>query len=266
MKRYIVFALIFLVFPSFAAAANFAKQTLFLSKSPVVEGETVLIHTVVANDAASKFTGEVVFKDGDARIGAVAVTIAASGANTVSLSWKPTAGSHKISADLTSSTGAVVESQSATFTINEKPKPSSAGTTTTKAGVESSENIQNSISSYVPSASGYIAPLFSVVDTGRAQAAGLLDSGIEWARQTSSGGANSTSGEVLGSSTAPQAGGGFLESAKKIGASAALPVFSMLRSIVGSAGLFYPIFALLFFFILWRIYKRMRRPDYSSAA
>ncbi len=114
-----------IILPFSAHAATFAKQSLFLSKTPVTEGDTVLIHAVVANDGTAKFDGDVVFKDADTKIGSVAVSIAQGGANAVSVSWKPAAGSHNITAELTASGGAVVESESATFLINEKPKPAS---------------------------------------------------------------------------------------------------------------------------------------------
>jgi hypothetical protein len=152
MYRFVVSTIFVLVgIPLFASAAGFAKQSLFLSKSPVTEGETVLIHAVVSNDAATKFSGEVVFKDGESKIGSVTVAIAAGGANAVSLSWKPSAGSHMITAELTTSSGTVVEQESGSFSIQAKPKPITITTpATTSSTVESSDSIQQKIEDLNP--------------------------------------------------------------------------------------------------------------------
>src|SRR3989344_7118699 len=125
-----------LITPLSAGAAGFAKDSLFLSKSPVTEGETVFIHAVVANDNASAFTGNVVFsvQDGSASggkdsIGSVAVTLPPGGAQAVSVSWQPTGGSHKVTAELTAGDGTVAESEHATFAVQEKPEINTNSTT-----------------------------------------------------------------------------------------------------------------------------------------
>jgi hypothetical protein len=253
-----VFALA--VYPEAAAAAGFAKQSLFLSKTPVTEGETVLVHAVVANDATAKFTGDVVFKDGEAKIGSVAVTIAPGGANAVSVSWRPVAGTHSVSAELTGTDGYVVEKQSATFTINEKPKPALTGDVTiaTSSPIGTSEDIQNKIKSLSPTAADLSAPIFSTLDTLRVKSAQALDSGIDWAKQKAAG---KKTGSVFGTTT--EASGGAIDTAWGIFGTILLYILNALRYVVGNAGIFYPVFALLFFYILWRIYKRMRRPSYS---
>jgi hypothetical protein len=233
---------------------------MFLSKTPVTEGETVLVHTVVANESNVAFGGDVVFKDGDTKLGSVAVSIAAGGANAVSISWKPTHGSHTVVAELTAHDGSVVETETQTFTINEKPKPASstAGTTT---NVGSSQDIQNKINDVLPAATPFSEPVFATLDSARATAAKALDNGINWAKTKSGGNASSNFGKVLGTSTKSS---GAVDTAWLIGATLLLYIFSVLRFVVGNAGIFYPVFALLFFYILWRTYKRFRRPRYAA--
>lgn len=256
--RYLALALLVCT-PLWVSAAGFAKQSLFLSKEPATEGDTVLIHAVVANEGADKFAGEVVFKDGEDKLGAVAVTIAPGGANAVSLSWKPLAGSHTVTAQLTDPAGEVVEQESANFTIKEKPQPASEDSSQSAAAVESSQKIQDSIGSYSPAAANATAPVFSALDSLRSQAADKLDEGIGWAKGKTAG---KQPGEVLGSATSNPSPAGIMSTLWFIFATLCLYVLTILRFVVGSAGVFYPVFAVLFFYILWRTYKRFRRPSY----
>lgn len=267
MKSFVLAALLVLL-PLSVSAAGFAKESLFLSKTPVTEGEVVLIHAVVANENATKFTGEVIFKDAGIKIGTVSVTIAAGGAQAVSVSWKPSAGSHTVVAALTQTDGTIVEQESAVFTIAEKPKPPTkptivATTSQPATTVESSQNIKNSIGQYSPALASTSAPVFSAIDSVRTSAADALDRGIAWAKAKTSGTSPTGGrGEVLGTSTEATAGGLIGTMWSVIGGIAVF-VLSALRFIVGSAGIFYPVFAILFFFILWKTFKRFRRPSYA---
>jgi hypothetical protein len=255
MKAVLIALFGFMLVPSLAMAAGFAKESLFLSKTPVTEGETVLIHAVVANDGSTKFDGEVVFSDSDVKIGAVAVTIAPGGAQAVSVSWKPIAGSHTVTAKLTNKDGTVAEQESATFAIAEKPKPVTQKTVATSSAVTSSDSLQQKISDLSPAVAHITAPVFTILDSGRTKVAQLLDQGIEWAKK------KVTPVHVLGAQT-EKSSGSMLETIWFFVATILLYIFSLLRYIIVNPGIFYPVFALLFFYGLWRIYKRMRRPNY----
>jgi hypothetical protein len=261
MRFWLLTALLLVSSPTLASAATFAKQSLFLSKTPVTEGETVLIHAVVANESNVKFDGDVVFKDGTTKIGSVAVTIAPGGANAVSVSWKPPAGSHTVAAQLTTNDGTVVESESATFAISEKPKPQTTTVTTASSTpVESSDDIQKKITDAYPPAATVTTPVFSTLDSARVMAANALDNGIAWAKQKSGG---KKLGEVLGTSTSASPGG-IMDTVWSVLGTILLYIFTMLRFAVGNVGIFYPAFAILFFYILWRTFKRFRRPSYPA--
>jgi hypothetical protein len=266
MRKIFLFALIFLL-PSFAFAAGFAKQSLFLSKTPVQEGETVIIHAVVANDATTKFGGSVVFKDGDTKIGSVTATIAAGGANAVSVSWKPAAGSHTVSAELTSGAGAVVEKESATFDIAAKPKPvvslaADPFATSSTAAVESSQSIQDKIGSVYPPAEQVSKPAFSFLDGVRSTAADFIDSQLASAKSKLS--STPKSGVVAGDSTTQDPtiqnpwGTGL-----NVFYTLYIYVLTILRFLIGNAGIFYPLLAILFFYFLWKSYRRFRRPAWE---
>jgi len=255
----LVLPLFIIAVPGVASGAGFAKESLFLSKTPVTEGEVVLIHAVVANDSATKFVGEVVFKEGESKIGSVAATIAPGGATAVSVSWKPSAGSHAVVAALTGSDGKVVESETAIFAIAEKAKPAAPSAATSPTTVGSSAEIQQKIIDLSPTVGSASAPVFATLDSFRTKAAQVLDQGVDWATQKSAG---KTPGEVLGSATNAQEGG-FMNTLWLILATIALYIFSVLRFVVGSAGIFYPVFALLFFYALWRLYRRARSPRFN---
>ena len=85
--------------PSLALATGFAKDSLFLSRSPVTEGQSVRIYTVVANDGTNAFSGRVVLTEGSQKIASVPVSITAGGTQTASAPWTPTAGVHTIQAN-----------------------------------------------------------------------------------------------------------------------------------------------------------------------
>ncbi|HWB33726.1 MAG TPA: Ig-like domain-containing protein [Candidatus Paceibacterota bacterium] len=258
MKRIGLLIVLLTLLPATASAAGFAKESLFLSKTPVTEGDTVLIHTVVSNDTGVSFAGEVVFTDGSTKIGGVSVTIAAGGANAVSVSWKPSAGTHTVIAELTGADNAVVEKESAVFVINPKPQPASTGTTQ-DASVESSQAIQNDIAQYSPTAANITQPVFSTIDAARSKAADLLDQGTAWASEQSGG---KSPGQVLGESTTTVSTNP-VGTVWKLLASVIYYILTFLRYVVGHAGIFYPVFVIIFFYILWKTYKRFRRPSYA---
>ncbi|HEY4502088.1 MAG TPA: hypothetical protein VJJ20_03430 [Candidatus Paceibacterota bacterium] len=256
MKRTWALLGLFLL-PSLVFAAQFAPSALFLSEESVTEGDTVFIHAVVQNDGAAKFPGTLVITDGAKEIGRVAVMLAPGEVRAVSVSWKPAAGSHDIVAELQDSEGAVAQSESKTFVVKAKPKPAAKPTASSSAAaaVESSDGIQNQIDSLSPAVGGVLAPVFKLVDGGREAIADVLDS------QLKSVGPKVTAlplpGVVAGAQTikAPEEQGWFWSIVYTV----YFYILTVLRYVVGSAGVFYPVLALLFFFILWRTYRRFRR-------
>ena len=262
MYRVFIALLAFGLFPSLVFGAGFARQSIFLSKTQVFEGDSVLIHTIVANDAAEKFTGTLTLTEGDEKIGTLPIALAAQEAQAASISWKPIAGSHTITATLTDTTGDVAEKTTATFRVNEKPKPADASATPGDVGA--SEDIQNQIANLSPGVAQAVAPVFSGVDSARNTAVSTIDKGIEWATmQTAPKKKASNGGLVLGEST-PKEGGGIMGTIWTIFATISLHILSILRYIIANPAICYPVFAALFLYGLWRLYKRMRRPKYPE--
>lgn len=235
-----------LLAPGSVFAASFAKESLFLSRSPVIEGDTVYIHAVIANDAASTFKGEVVFEDNDERIGTVAVTIAPGGAETASLSWQPFAGTHPISAELMTEDSTVVEKLSATFIVRTKPMSE----TTAPSSIEPSDGVREVIAGISPQAAEVAEPIFSTIDTLRQKGVKTLEKGIVWAR-------SGNEGEVAGAQS------GIADTVLGVVKTALIYLMELVRWLLSNAGVFYPVLALTFLYLLWRTYKRLRRPSYE---
>jgi hypothetical protein len=114
MKKYIISLLIIfstiLVFPVgvFAAVnSGFIPGQIWYSKSTLVEGETVNIHTAVWNGEKDSLTVKVGFYDKNTLLGSRDVALASLELKDVYIPWKITAGDHIISAKITSSTSTV---------------------------------------------------------------------------------------------------------------------------------------------------------------
>ena len=248
------FALLFL-FPTLVFAAGFAKESLFLSKSPVTEGETVLIHAVVANEKAEQFKGEVQLRSGDATIGSTPLTLTAGEARTVSVPWSPKAGTHKVTAELKTNDGTIAESTQATFVVLEIPKPAVAGTTTESTSVESSAQIQEAIENISPQVADGAQPVFETLDSWREKGAEFLDGQITAAKKH-------VPGNILGAETVQQAKDNPVGSVMTVFQTLYFYLLTILRYIIASAILSYPLLVVLFLWGLWKLYQRMSRPRY----
>lgn len=252
MHRHLSIAALLLAAPSIVFAAAFPSQALFLSKSPVTEGETVLIHAVVANDAGGKFDGEVRYRSGEASLGTVPVTLAPGEARTVSLSWTPAKGTYAITAELRSGE-TVAASEQARFTVKEKPdtqEEEAAANSPRSTSVESSAPIQEAIAEAAPAVAERSAPVFAVIDSARERGAEFLDAQIAQTKTRLEERA------VLGATTGTDEKSGS-DTAVKIFQTVYLYLLTLLRAVVATAFYFYPLFVAGFLYALWRLYRRL---------
>ena len=177
----------------------------------------------------------------------------------VEIEWQPTAGTYRVTAERIDESGSVVGSETAMFTVKALPPPAPPevqGTSTTV--VESSTKIQETIASIMPQAS-VAAPVFGAIDGLRQQGVNALTKGEVWAKAKS----GKTEGEVAGENTEETGEGSDIASTvMQMVATLLLYVLSALKFLISSAGIFYPVLAIAFFYILWRTFKRMRRPKY----
>ncbi len=260
MKKVFVAIILFLL-PTLVSAADFAKQSIFLSQDSVTQGDSVLIHAVISNTADSSFTGSLKFLDGKDSLGSISLSLSSKEAQVASISWKPTAGSHTITADLYDSNQLFLAEQQATFLVATPPS------STPSSSIESSQPIDTAIANVSPTVAQAVVPTLSAIDSGRTSAAKALDSGIIWAQaQIVQAKGTDSSGVVLSAETQKQVAttttGTIAHTAGLTGAVIALYVLSILRYVVGNIGFFYPIVVILFFFVLWRMFRGLQRRRY----
>ena len=257
MSRAAVIGLLLLT-PALTLAAGFAEQSIFLSRSPVVEGDTVRIYSIVTNTTGTTFSGRVVIQEGTQTIGTVPVSLAAGATETASVSWAPTAGSHTVVAELQTSTGSVAEERSETFVINPKPAPASKTTSgqgaalSESAAVDSSESIQTQIKNISPAAGGALAPAFGFVDSVRQKMADAAETQLAATKPKVSSNPLDTPNTDSGAPSSL----GWLWS---IVFTLYFYVLTLVLFLVSSAALFYPLLAVFFLYFMWRMFRRFRR-------
>lgn len=257
MRKLLFLSALFLL-PSLVCAAGFAKQSLFLSESPVTEGDSVEIYAVLSNDAGAAFAGTLVVSDSNSQIGTLPVSIKAGGAQTVSLPWQPLSGSHTVTAALEDAGGATVEQETEIFVINPKPVPASvsAPAVSGPTAVESSAQIQQDISGVSPQAASLSQPLFSTIDSLRGTISTLIDSQLGIAKNNLANNGGLTLG--TSSQTLPNTTGDFWFVLWTL----YLYLLTILQFLISNAGIFYPLLVIVFFYLLYRTYRWARRPSY----
>ncbi len=268
MKKLLLLAFLFFPLLTFASA-GFAKSALWLSKDTLTEGGAVTLYASLSNPTEESLTGKVTFSDSDSPIGSVNVTLAKEESRVVSVSWKAIAGSRTLHAVFADETGKEIDATSLTVTVAQKQKPKEdRGEASLAAAVESSEGIQKQIEGVSPAVANVVNPAFATADSLREQGVEYLDKKIA---QT-----QSTLASLAGAKKAGEAGqveGTETESAEKEQRSIAIKqvlhtillyLMQALRFVLASAALFYPILAILLFVILYKIFRRFRRPSYSD--
>ena len=151
-----------------------------------------------------------------------------------------------------------------TFTLYLTPKPKPppvAASSSAAAAVESSNDIQQSISGVSPQAASALSPVFTLIDGGRSKAADVLDNQIANTKKNLGPNAGAPS-EVLSAEDVKQAGQNPMGAFWYILQTLYLYLLTLLRFIVGSAGVFYPVLAAAVLYLLWKIVSRFRRPAY----
>ena len=106
-----------------------------------------------------------------------------------------------------------------------------------------------------------MAPVFTLVDGGRRSVSDALDTQIENTKGRL-GTSVASPGEILGSDAVKNAGSNPLGTVWFILQTLYLYLLTILNFIIGSAGVFYPLAAILILYFLWRLVRRARRPAY----
>jgi hypothetical protein len=255
-----------LLLPSLSLAAGFAKDPIFLSKTPVTAGQSVHMYAVISNADASAFVGTLVFYDNNAKIGSDKVNLAAGATQTASILWTPSAGAHPVTAELVANDGTVAEQVSQNFTVDADPAVAAQAAASSQAAatIDSSTAIQNDIANVSPQVANASVPVFTVIDGARNSVADALDSQIQSTQNKISSTPNP--GFVEGTST-----GNMLTDAQLPSQSGVwhwlytfyLWLLEGCRWLVGNAGVFYPVLAIAFLYLIYRMYRRFRRPAWQ---
>ncbi len=109
MKKYFLFFIsVYIIFGTInfvnaaTTATGFIPGQIWYSKDPFVEGDTIKIYTAIWNNSTSPMSAKVEFYDKNVILGTRNILIAPSNLEDVYVSWKVTAGDHLISAKIIS--------------------------------------------------------------------------------------------------------------------------------------------------------------------
>jgi len=240
-----------------ASSLEFATQSVFLSQDSATQGTSVRVYASIVNASDGAVDGRVVFKDAGEEIGSVSVSLSAGEARIASISWQPEVGSHTITATLLGESGAVLSSSSATaapkITVSSQPKKNSSQA----AVVESSEEIEKVITDIVPQASGITGPVFKTLDSVRANLTDVLNTQLAETKPKLPSKEDITSPDGDGSLDST------LSWLKLVWWTLYYYLLTILHFVIGSAAWFYPIFAFLVLWGLYRLYRKMSEPRFS---
>ena len=147
-----------------------------------------------------------------------------------------------------------------TFTLYLVPKPKPV-VANAAAAVESSAKIQEGIAGFSPAAASATAPFFTMVDGGRTSLSDVIDVQIANTKNNI-GPTAGKPGEVLSAEAVKNAPQNPMGTLWFILQTLYLYLLTLLSFIIGSAGVFYPVAALLILYLLWRLIRRAHHPAY----
>jgi hypothetical protein len=143
-----------------------------------------------------------------------------------------------------------------TFYIAPKPKPKPQATSSQiAAAIQSSEGIQDAITGVSPAVGSAVEPFFTLVDGGRQKAADTLGSQLQGVKAD----LGSDAGNILGAEATKDAASNPMGTLWFILKTLYIYVLTILLFLISNAGVFYPLIAIVFLYVLWRVFKRFRR-------
>lgn|GEM_PF-2719253 len=256
------------VYAASATGAGFVTGSVFFSHTPPVEGSSVLIYASVMNSSEEVFSGRAIFNDASEEIGSVAVVLSPAEARIVSISWTPTVGKHSISAALKNTGGTEVASaggltSSATITVTATPKPAVSTTQTEKAeGVEPSVEIQKAVEYVSPPVAEALQPAFVALDGARQSATYIIDGQLAKSKAIFAKKQSVEKAQTTTASSTPSQNS-ILGTAWQWTAMLYFYILSALRFGIANPLIFYPLVVALFFWLMFKLYKRMTRPRFD---
>ena len=247
-----------------AGNAGFPDRSLWLSDAKPTVGEQIRLYTVLYNGTDSALSGTLVFLIDGKGENTQEVSLAAQTSSVVSTSWKATAGAHTFGARFSSTSGssADVQTEAATLSID-VPEPKSE--LEVKAA-EAASTAQEVATGFMPIVKNIAADAFSITEAAREKAIAFIEpyaataqmnavSAQSTQNQESQGGGQETKQPLDDSPNFSKIGEGesLVARGTQLAAVGALFAFK-------NMWLFYPLVALLFFFLLNLARKALRRP------
>ena len=234
---------------TFALEAGFPSQTLWASKTSIVQGETIVLSTVVYNGDASPLKGTLVFLADDIRVGAREFEIVGGGSQIQSVEWKPLAGEYSVVGAIEGTSAELSKRETPRLSIRvaPPPPPSQIQQTVTQ--------VVNVASSSLPFVQNVTNTVFNAIEPYRQAGVERLKAYVG----TQNGG-KSARGVVAGTSTSNTTGFGSTENTNKgFISSLARGAAKTGLFIMSSLYLFYPFLALLILGSLYLLARRVRR-------
>lgn len=274
MKKYFLFLLIILSI-SFAFQVNaetsinsgFIPGQIWYSEEPLIEGNTVNIHTAVWNGEKDSLSTKVEFYDKNVILGSRDVVVAPSELKDVYVPWKITSGDHTISAKIISSL-ATVSGKKENITLNRiltiSDKQSVAAVIKNDAGETVSE--ADSIKNQIDKASNEISNIlpknietsvsnnFNGLDTLRSSTSTKVDALKDQTQKD----IDSINNEVKSTSKTLDQKSNIEDAIQKPVTYIKLFLLTLLSFILGNKIVFYGIIIVIVFCILRFIYRKIR--------
>ena len=246
-----------------AGNAGFPDRSLWLSDAKPTVGEQIRLYTVLYNGTDSALSGTLVFLIDGKGENTQEVSLAAQTSSVVSTSWKATAGAHTFGARFSSTSGssADVQTEAATLSID-VPEPKSE--LEVKAA-EAASTAQEVATGFMPIVKNIAADAFGITETARHKAIELVEPFAAQSNKNVASAQTSQNQNTDGKAGAQEA----LDDAPnftKIGEGESLIARGTQLAAVGALftfknmWLFYPLVALLFFFLLNLARRALRRP------
>lgn len=258
---------------SFAAIqAGFPSQALWVSKSSIVEGETIVISAVVLNAGSDVLRATLVFTSDGTRIGAREFTIPGGESQIHSMDWRPKRGEYRIAAKIEGTSAPLSQKETSAILVSvaEPPVPSAMQETISQMTQTAAMIASSSAPILEQAARALFAQTEALRNVGIEHLENYLASNAiqmtslasEAPSAAGAGAASPSRRNVKGASTntldddvsgfdAPKERNIFDKIAQ---AAAAAALFTM-KSMV----LFYPLLAFLFFGLLYFLARRVRR-------
>jgi len=274
MKKYIIFLLIIIsvfsapqVKAETSVSSGIIPGQIWYSKEPLVEGDTVNIHTAVWNGEKNSLSTKVEFYDKNVILGSRDIVLNPSELKDVYVSWKITSGDHTISAKIISSL-ATISGKKEKVTLSRvsttSDKRSIAAVVKNSAGetVSGTDSIKyqidkagNEISNILPEGIGTsVSDNFSGLDTFR----GSTSAKVDVLKNETQKEIDSFKNEIKTTSKIVDQKSNIEDAVQKPIAYIKLFLLSIISLILSNKIIFYGILILIVFFLLRLVYRKIR--------